>query len=146
MIEYIKLGLLFSAFGCFFEVLFTAIYDSIEQYFKEGKEKVDVRFFGYWSILYVLVYGIVLAGFWLYIAVPYVYPLHWLARLFIYGFCFQIGEYFCMYLLHLIFGQSPSESHYTGKFDSIHNFTRLTYFPAFVIEAFAFEAVYGAFM
>ena len=40
--DYIKLGLLFSAFGCFFEVIFTAAYDSVEQYIKEGKKKVDV--------------------------------------------------------------------------------------------------------
>ena len=146
MIEFIKLGLLFSAFGCFFEVFFTSVYDSIEMYIREGKDKVDVRFFGYWSILYILVYGVVLTAFWLYVAVPYVYPLYWFWRIFIYGFCFQFGEYLCMYLMHLIFGQSPSESHYKGKFDTIHNFTRLSYFPVFVIEAFAFELVYATFM
>ena len=146
MLEFIKLGILFSAFGCFFEVLFTSIFDSIEMWIKEGKEKVDVRFFGYWSILYIFVYGIVLTAFWIYLAVPYVYPLPWYFRLFIYGLTFQIGEYLCMYLFHLIFGQSPSESHYKGKFDTIHNFTRLTYFPAFVIEAFSFEWIYASFM
>lgn len=146
MIEFIKLGILFSAFGCFLEVVFTSIYDSIEMYIREGKDKVDVRFFGYWSILYIFVYGFVLTAFWLYIAVPYVYSLHWLARLFIYGFTFQFGEYLCMYLFHLIFGQSPSESHYKGKFDSIHDFTRLSYFPAFVFMAFSFELVYETFM
>ncbi len=146
MWEFIKLGLLFSAFGCFFEVLFTSIYDSIEAAFKGGRASVDVRFMGYWSILYIFVYGIVLAAFWYLLAVPYVYPLPWYFRMFIYGFVFQIGEYICMWIFHLIFGQSPSESHYHGKFDSINDFTRLTYFPAFVIEAFSFEAVYAAFM
>ena len=145
MYDFIKLGILFSAFGCFFEVFFTSVYDSIEQYITD-KEKLDVRFFGYWSILYILVYGVVLTGFWLYIAVPYVYPLHWAARFLIYGLTFQIGEYFCMYFFYLVFGQSPSEQHYKGKFDTIHNFTRLTYFPAFVIEAICFEAIYATYM
>jgi len=144
--EYLKIILLFSAFGCFFEVLFTSIYDNIELYIKEGKEKVDVRFFGYWSILYILVYGFVLGGFWLLIAIPYIYPLHWVLRGCCYGVAFHIGEYVCMYMFHLIFGQSPSESHYVGKFDSVHNFTRLSYFPAFVIEAFAFEQIFSWFM
>jgi len=144
--EYIKLGLLFCAFGCFFEVFFTAVYDSIEQYIKEGKSNVDVRFFGYWSILYILVYGVILSSFWLLIAVPHIYPMHWIARALIYGVCFQVGEYICMYLLHHVFGQSPSESHYVGKFDSLHNFTRLSYFPIFIIEAFAFEKIYAWFM
>ena len=75
--DYLKLGLLFSAFGCFFEVVFTSIYDSIVQYIKGGRKKVDVRFFGYWSILYILVYGVVLSSFWNLVAVPYIYPLHW---------------------------------------------------------------------
>ncbi|MDB9873795.1 hypothetical protein OAC97_00860 [Flavobacteriaceae bacterium] len=144
--NYLKLGLLFSAFGCFFEVVFTSIYDSIVQYIKEGRKKVDVRFFGYWSILYILVYGVVLSSFWILVAVPYIYPLHWGLRALIYGLCFQAGEYICMYALHLVFGESPSESHYRGKYDSVHDFIRLSYFPVFVIEAFAFELIYAWFM
>ncbi len=144
--DFIKTALLFCAFGCFFEVLFTAVYDSIEQGLKEGLKTIDVRFFGYWSILYVFVYGMVLAGFWTFIAVPYVYPLPWMLRMLIYGIALQAGEYVCMWLLYLIFGQSPSQSHYHGKFDSIHDFTRLSYFPAFVFMAFSFEVIYAAYI
>lgn len=144
--EYIKLGLLFSAFGCFFEVIFTAAYDSIKQYIKKGRKKVDVRFFGYWSILYILVYGVALPAFWLLIAIPFIYPLYWCLRGLIYGVCFHTGEYICMYILHLVFGKSPSEGHYKGKHDSVHNFIRLSYFPIFIIEAFSYEKLYEWFM
>ncbi len=43
--DYLKLGLLFSAFGCFFEVVFTSIYDSIVQYIKEGRKKSGYTIF-----------------------------------------------------------------------------------------------------
>lgn len=146
MLEFLKISLLFTAFGCFFEVGFTATFDSIEQLVKNGKAKVDVRFFGHWSLLYAFIYGILLPAFWIVIAIPYVYDLHWTLRALIYGFTFQVGEYCTMYLFHLVFGESPSESSYKGKFDSIHNFTRLSYFPIFVLEAFSFELIYSLFM
>ena len=144
--EYVKLGLLFTAFGCLFEVFFTSVYDSIEQFLKGGRKSVDVRFFGYWSILYALIYGVLLPVFWIQIAVPYLYDLSIIWRLLAYGFTFQIGEYLSMFAMHLVFGQSPSESHYKGKFDSIHNFTRLSYFPAFVVAGFLFELIYNWFI
>ena len=144
--EYIKLGLLFTAFGCLFEVFFTSVYDSIEQFLKGGRKSVDVRFFGYWSILYALIYGILLPIFWMQIAVPYLYDLPVVWRVLAYGAAFQVGEYLSMFAMHLVFGQSPSESHYKGKFDSIQNFTRLTYFPAFVVAGFLFETIYNWFI
>lgn len=144
--EYVKLGILFSAFGCFFEVFFTSVYDTIEHWVKKGRKTIDVRFFGYWSILYALIYGVILPIFWINMAIPHIYELHWAFRFILYGLCFQIGEYFCMMILHYIFGQSPSEAHYHGKFDSIHNFTRLTYFPAFGFMGLCFEQVYEWFL
>lgn len=146
MLEFLKISLLFTAFGCLFEVGFTAIYDSLEQLITKGKAKVDIRFFGYWSILYTFIYGVLLPAFWLIISIPYVYDLHWTLRAAIYGGTFQIGEYCTMYLFHKIFGESPSESHYKGKLDSIQNFTRLSYFPIFILEAFSFELIYSLFM
>ncbi|MDC0304128.1 hypothetical protein OAL15_03860 [Flavobacteriales bacterium] len=140
--EYIKLGFVFAAFGCFFEVFFTAVYDSIEHCIKKGRKTIDVRFFGYWSILYTLIYGVLLPVFWVNVVVPYIYDLHLGIRTFVYGVSFQVGEYISMYILHVIFGQSPSEAHYRGKFDSIHNFTRLTYFPAFCLAGLIFELIY----
>jgi len=146
ILEFFKISFLFTAFGCFFEVGFTAIYDTIEQFILNGKEKVDIRFFGYWSMLYLLIYGVLLPFFWIIIALPYVYDLHWTLRALIYGFTFQIGEYCTMFLFHKIFGESPSERNYKGKFDSIHNFTRLSYFPIFILEAFSFEVIYSLFL
>lgn len=141
--EYVKLGILFTAFGCLFEVFFTSVYDSIEQLLKGGRKSVDVRFFGYWSILYGLIYGVILPVFWLNLAVPFIYDLHWAVRFLAYGACFQIGEFFSMWAMHLVFGQSPSESHYHGKFDSIKDFTRLSYFPAFGFAGMMFEMIYA---
>ena len=146
MLEFLKIALLFTAFGCFFEVGFTAFYDSIEQFITKGRKEVDVRFFGYWSLLYVFIYSVLLPVFWIIIALPYVYDLHWTLRAIIYGVTFQIGEYCTMFLFHKLFGESPSERHYKGKFDSIHNFTRLSYFPIFILEAFSFELIYSLFM
>ena len=144
MTEFFKLAFLFTAFGCLFEVFFTSLCDRFIEILT--KKKVDYRMFGYWSVLYIFPYGIVMPLMWIYITIPYVYELHWALRILIYGTGFNIGEYTTMLILKKIFGQSPPEANYAVKPDSIHNLTRLGYFPLFVIEAFCFEWLHKFFM
>lgn len=139
-----KTALLFTAFGCFFEVFFTSIYDYIEA--KVLKRKADIRLFGYWSLHYILLYTILLPIFWLIVIVPYYFNLSVVLRLLLYGLTFQVGEYIGMYIIKKTYGVTPSESNYANKFDSVHNLTRLSYFPIFAFEGFCFEIIYKLFL
>ena len=88
------------------------------------------------GVFFILSFMELLPAFRIIIALPYVYDLYWTLRAIIYGFTFQIGEYCTMFLFHKILAESPSERHYKGKFDSIHNFTRLSYFPHLYYRGF----------
>ena len=133
MIEKAYTLLLFGVIGLGIEVIFTALYDLLI-----SKKSNRVHLFGYSSLWYLPLYGVVLP-LGIYFLNSSVGNLPLLLRGVIYAILIQIGEFLVMWLLHVINGQSPSEKEYLNSKHSIKGFTRWDYFPAFILLGLIFE-------
>jgi hypothetical protein len=69
---------------------------------------------------------------------PFLATVPFPMRVLLQGAAFQGGEFCTMLLLRGVWGESPSEREYEGKWDSIMSATRLSYFPAFCVASVGF--------
>lgn len=142
--EYFKLIILFTILGCFCENVFTCIYDSVVNYYHYGWKGIDKRLFGKWSLNYAIGYSICAPIIWSFFVILYIYPLPLFIKAIVYGFIFQIGEYFTMFILDKVFG--IKYNHYINCKWEINNYTRLDFFPFFMIMGLVFEFVHKLFL
>lgn len=136
--------LVFVLMGLGQECVFTGLESGINQKNDEWMAPNAHQFMlGYSSVYYGLFYALVPLYIFLLQNVFFdLKQIHWLFKAIIYGLIFHTTEYFSMWTMMAIFGNYPSRLSYSSSPYSIHNFTRLDYFPFFMLSGLFFEHVY----
>ncbi len=127
---------LFGALALGIEVIFTSIAQA-----RNPKKRNRQKLFGYSSLWYFPLYGSFIPAM-LYLLQTPLDGQFWLVRGIVYALIIHVGEFVTMGALHLLNGESPSESEYKESGRSIMGFTRPDFFPGFVLMGLVFEYFY----
>jgi hypothetical protein len=126
----------FGALGLGIEVIFTSIAQA-----RNPKKRNRQKLFGYSSLWYFPLYATFIPAT-LYLLQTPLEGQYWLVRGVVYALVIHIGEFTTMGVLHVLNGESPSESEYKTSGRSIHGLTRPDFFPGFVLMGLIFEYFY----